>query len=83
MSDEKIVMATTEVIARNGQIAKFSIPTGPRKEMEEVIANKLRSIVWADDDGGINVVCISDNNDVWRPRRKFFLKDQSETGGGE
>jgi hypothetical protein len=72
-----------QVIARSGNIAKFTVPAGTRKEVEVAIADKLRTdteIVRADDSGGVTVVCISEGNDVWRPRRRFVM---GKNGGGE
>ena len=71
-------MKTVEVIARNGLIAKFTVTAGAtRKATEEAIAEKLSSgegVIWTDDADGIRVVCIS-GDDVYKPRRRFHLKD--------
>jgi hypothetical protein len=71
-------MALIEVLAHKGSTAKFTVTADNRKEAEDAIAEKLRSgegIIWTDDTTGINVDCIWDNN-IWRPRRRFFLKGE-------
>jgi hypothetical protein len=75
-------VAKIKVIARKDCMATFTITDGTRKEVENSIADKLRSdteIVWVDDPEGIRAACIRDqDNDVWRPRRRFTLnKDES------
>ena len=69
-------MSTVEVIARNGTISRFAVKDGSRKAIEDAIAEKLKDkeLVWKDDEGGISVVCVR-GNDIWKPRRRFFLID--------
>ena len=72
-------MAIIEVLAHKGSTAKFTVTAGTRKEAEQAIADKLRSdteLVWTDDPDGVNIDCIW-GNDVWRPRRRFLIEDQS------
>jgi hypothetical protein len=72
----------TQVLAHKSSTATFTIPNGARVEMENAIADKLRSdteLVWNDDPEGVSVDVISPNG-VWRPRRRFFL---SKDDGGE
>jgi hypothetical protein len=68
----------TDVIARNGTISRFTVKGGSRKEIEEAIAEKLRpdnkEIVWENDDSGVTVVCVR-GDDVWKPRRRFLVRD--------
>jgi hypothetical protein len=72
----RLTMATIEVRAHRGQSSAFTITAGgTRKEIEDAIAERLRSdaeLVWEDDPEGINVACISGNN-IWRPRRRFSM----------
>jgi hypothetical protein len=72
-------MAIIEVLAHKGSTAKFTVAAGTRKEAEQAIADKLRSdteLIWTDDPDGVNVDCIW-GNDVWRPRKRFVIEDQS------
>lgn len=66
-------MILVDVIAHRTSVARFAVPSGTKKEVEDAIAEKIRSgdeVVWADDPEGINVVCVL-NTDIWRPRRRF------------
>jgi hypothetical protein len=67
-------MATIKVLAHKSSTTEFTITAASRPEAEEAIADRLRSteeIIWLDDPEGINVDVIWDNN-IWRPRRRFF-----------
>ena len=72
----KAINGEVEVIARNGTIARFTVKDGSRKEIEDAIAEKLKNkeVVWEDDEGGISVICVR-GNDIWKPRRRFFLTE--------
>jgi hypothetical protein len=70
-------MNTVEVIAEKLSTVTFPVRNGTRPEIENAIADRLRSetqLVWIDSPNGIRVVCLSPNG-VWRPRRRFFLTD--------
>jgi hypothetical protein len=81
---------TVQVIARNGSIAKFTVPDGTRKEIEAAIETKLRTdkeIVWKDDSGGVTATCIYEDKAPWSPRRRFFPNgepdSEPESDGGD
>ena len=66
-------MILVEVITHRTSIAKYTVAFGTRKEMEDAKSVKIHpgeGVVWTDDPGGINVVCVS-HNDSWRPRRRL------------
>jgi hypothetical protein len=68
-------MATIKVLAHKSSTAPFEVTADSRKEAEQAIAERLlpdKELVWNDDPEGINVVCIM-GNEIWRPRRRFFL----------
>jgi hypothetical protein len=70
-------MSAVEVIAEKLSTVTFPVRNGTRPEIENAIADRLRSdveLVWIDSTNGIRTVCISING-VWRPRRRFFLTD--------
>jgi hypothetical protein len=75
-------MPSIEVLANKTCTTKFTITAGSRKEADDAIAAKLLSdkeLVWTDaNEERVNVACISDNT-VWKPRRRFFLTNDSET----
>jgi hypothetical protein len=69
-----------EVIAHKRLIAKFTVPyNAKRSEIEKEIEEKLRSgtVVWEDDDYGVNVGCIHKDN-MWRPRKRFLVPDEGK-----
>jgi hypothetical protein len=78
-------MKTVQIIAHKATIARFTVDNGSRKEIEEEIAAKFLSgeIDWKDnEDSGINVTCVK-GNEIWRPRRRFFLSKEDEAAFNE
>jgi hypothetical protein len=70
-------MSTVKIIAEKLSTVSFTVPNGTRPEIENAIAERLRTdaeLVWIDSANGSRAVCISPN-EVWRPRRRFFLTD--------
>jgi hypothetical protein len=74
-------MTDIKVVYHKRVSATGSVPDGTRKEIEEAIADTLRSkskeLVWEDSLDGIHVDCVK-GNDTWRPRRRFFLNGEGE-----
>jgi hypothetical protein len=76
-----------EVWAHKSSSTKFTVPNGTRPEIENAIAERLRSeILWEDDPVGINVQVIL-NNKPLSIRRRFktdavdrplLIEDKSE-----
>jgi hypothetical protein len=70
-------MPTIKVLAHKASTAAFEVTADSRKDAEAAIAERLRSdseLIWNNDSDGINVDVIWDNN-IWRPRARFFLVD--------
>ena len=64
---------TVQVLVHKRSTTAFTIPNGTRAEMENAIADKLRSeteIVWKDDPEGVSAEVITPSG-VWRPRKRF------------
>ena len=73
---------TVEVLAQKTCTVTFTIPAGSREEMENAIADRLRSdteLSWKDTPEGVNVAVVSPSG-VWRPRRRFSLGKRDGDG---
>jgi hypothetical protein len=65
-----------EVWAHKSSSTKFTVPNGTRLDMENAIAERLRSeeLVWEDDPNGVSVTVIFGNKPL-NIRRRFFKSD--------
>jgi hypothetical protein len=77
-------MSDVTVIAHKTSTVTFTVPSGTRPEIEDAIAERLRSdteLVWIDSPEGIKVDCLCQDT-VWKPRRRFHMgnEDPSKTG---
>ena len=65
-----------EVLAHKTCTAKFTVPDGPRPEIEKAIAERLRGdnhaedVIWEDDPAGVNVDVIAGNK-IFKIRKRF------------
>ena len=76
-------MSDVTVIAHKTSTVTFSVPAGTRTEIEDSIAERLRSdneLVWKDSPEGIKVDCFYQET-VWKPRRRFNVKDEDQRNG--
>jgi hypothetical protein len=70
-----------QIIAEKLSTVTFTVPNGTRSQIEDAIAERLRSdteLLWVDSPNGIRVICISPNG-VWRPRRRFSTTDDDDS----
>jgi hypothetical protein len=66
-------MSDVTVIAHKTSTVTFTVKSGTRPEIEDAIAERLRSdteLVWIDSPEGVKVDCLHQDT-VWKPRKKF------------
>jgi hypothetical protein len=74
-----MAIAEVEIIAHKGSSTKFTVPNGTNSEIENAIAEKLRSeLVWEDDPGGIKVD-VRLGNKTLKPRWRFSATKDVES----
>jgi hypothetical protein len=73
-------MSDVTVIAHKTSTVTFTVTSGTRLEIENAIAERLRSdteLVWIDSPEGVKVDCLHQDT-VWKPRRRFHVKNEEE-----